>query len=268
VIDVNNAMGDRLAGRVAVVTGGGAGIGEAVCLRFAEENANIVVIDRYLDDAESTVSQIEATGDAQAIAAECDVGDEQAVANMAETVSETFETVDILVNNAGVRVKPNPVTEADETSWDKILNVNLKGTAFCSKHLIPLMDDGTGGSIVNVASVGAGKARSGWSQYDSTKGGIISMSRDMACDHVDQDIRVNAISPGWIVTDYHLGDRTGEEAKEYVEKKTIRGGSDSGIMKRGAKPTEVANAVLFLASDESSFITGVNIPVDGGSSVS
>jgi NAD(P)-dependent dehydrogenase (short-subunit alcohol dehydrogenase family) len=195
--------------------------------------------------------------------------------------------VDVLVNNAGIRVDPKPLTEADEASWDRILGVNLKGYAFCAKHLIPLMgeagdaesagadDDSAGsgdagrdgGSVVNIASIGASWARPGWSQYDATKGAIVSMTQDMACDHADQGIRVNALSPGWVITDYHVGDRTGEEAEQFIEENTTRGGHDGNILQRAATPDELADAMLFLASEESSFVTGVNVPVDGGASV-
>ena len=259
-------MGKRLAGDTAVVTGGGAGIGEATCLRFAEEGARVVVVDRYESDAAGTVESIAEAGGPEALAVEADVSDESRVEAMAERVADRFGSADVLVNNAGIRVDPVPVTEADEGSWDRILGVNLKGTAFCSKHVLPLMAD-DGGSVVNVASVGAGTGREGWAQYDSTKGGIVSMTRDMACDHAAEGIRVNAVSPGWVITDYHLGDRTGEEAAAYVREKTTRGGSDDGILKRAAEPREVADAILFLASEESSFVTGIELPVDGGSSV-
>lgn len=258
-------MTERLADKIAVVTGGGAGIGEATCLRFAEERAHVVVVDRYESDAVETVKSIEEDGGPEALAVEADVSDELAVEAMAQQVADRFGSVDVLVNNAGIRVDPKPVTKADEESWDRIFNVNLKGTAFCSKHVIPLMEEG--GAVVNVASVGAGTGRAGWAQYDSTKGGIISMTHDMACDHASDGVRVNAVSPGWVITDYHIGDRTGEEATDFVEEKTTWGGNESGILKRAAKPRELADAILFLASEESSFITGSNIPVDGGTSV-
>lgn len=256
-------MSERLSDAVAVVTGGGAGIGEATCLRLAEEGANVVAVDWHGEDAEDTVDQVAEAGGPEALAVECDVADEDDVAAMADEVEERFGAVDVLVNNAGIRVDPKPVTEADEESWDRILGVNLKGAAFCSKHVVPLMDDG--GSVVNVASVGAGKARPDWAQYDSTKGAIVSMTRDMACDHAEDGVRVNSVSPGWVITDYHLQDVEDEQA--FLEEKTTFGGHDAGILQRAAEPCELANAILFLASDESSFMTGVNVPVDGGASV-
>ena len=266
-------MSERLAGEVAVVTGGGAGIGEAACVRFAEEGAHVVAVDWDGDAAQETVDTIEAAGGPRGLAVETDVSDETAVEAMAEAVADEFGRVDVLVNNAGIRVDPKPVTEADEASWDEILGVNLKGYAFCAKHLIPLLADGAedagrdGGSIVNVASIGATWARPGWSQYDSTKGAIVSLTQDMACDHAEQGIRVIAVSPGWVITDYHVGDRTGDEAERFVEEKTTRGGHDGNILERAARPDELADALLFLASAESSFMTGVNVPVDGGASV-
>jgi len=272
-------MSERLADEVAVVTGGGAGIGEAACVRFAEEGAHVVAVDWDGEAARETVETIEQAGGPQGLAVETDVSDEDDVAAMADAVADEFGRVDVLVNNAGIRVDPKPVTEADEASWDRILDVNLKGYAFCAKHLIPMLaaDEGDGassdtpgrdgGSIVNVASVGAGWARPGWTQYDSTKGAIVSLTQDMACDHAEQGIRVNAVSPGWVITDYHVGDRTGADAERFVDEKTTPGGHDGNILERAARPEELADALLFLASEESSFLTGVNVPVDGGSSV-
>ncbi|SFR89407.1 3-oxoacyl-[acyl-carrier protein] reductase [Halomicrobium zhouii] len=260
-------MSQRFQNDVAVVTGGGAGIGAATCRRLAREGAHVVAVDWDGESAEETVDAIHRDGGPESLAIETDVSDESAVAEMADRVDERFGAVDALVNNAGIRVDPKPVTEADEASWDRVLDVNLKGTAFCSKHLVPLIDDGSGGAVVNVASVGAGWARENWAQYDATKGGIVSMTHDMACDHADQDIRVNAVSPGWVITEYHVGDRTGQAAREFVDEKTTRGGSDENILERAAKPDELAAAICFLASDEASFLTGVNVPVDGGASV-
>jgi len=194
-------MSERLADKVAVVTGGGRGIGEATCRRFAEEGADVVVADVLAEEAESVAADLESEFDAEALAVETDVSDERAVEEMAERAESRFGRVDVLVNNAGIRVEPRPVTEADEESWDRILDVNLKGAAFCAKHLIPLMDDG--GSVVNVASNGAEVARPDWAQYDSTKGAMVSMTKDMACDHAPEGVRVNAVSPGWVITEFH-----------------------------------------------------------------
>lgn len=254
-------MGDRLADAVAVVTGGARGIGEATCRRFATEGADVAVVDRYGDEAAAVAAELESDTGGRAVGIEADVGEEAAVEAMAGTVADEFDGVDILVNNAGIRVDPRPVTEADEGSWDRILAVNQKGVAFCSKHLIPLMEEG--GSVVNVASNGAAVARPDWSQYDSTKGAIVSMTRDMACDHAGDGIRVNAVSPGWVITDFHLPEEEAA-AREFLAEKTSPHPDGPGILKRAAEPDEVADAVLFLASDAASFVTGTNLAVDGG----
>ncbi|QPV64553.1 SDR family oxidoreductase [Halosimplex litoreum] len=266
-------MTGRVADSVAVVTGGARGIGEATARRLAEGGADVVVADVLGDRIERVADEIAADTGRETLAVECDVGEERAVEAMADRVAERFGSVDILVNNAGIRVDPKPVTEADEDSWDRILAVNQKGVAFCAKHLIPLMTgEGDGaesgategnGSVVNVASMGAEVGRPEWAQYDSTKGAIVAMTKDMACDHAPQGIRINAVSPGYVVTEYHLPDDP-EEAREYRDEQTTPSADGPGILKRAADPGEIADAVLFLASEEASFVTGTNLRVDGG----
>lgn len=254
-------MSDRLSGTAAVVTGGGRGIGAATCLRLAMHGASVAVVDCDSAAADATVAEIRSQTGRCAVAVETDVGDESEVKRMSETVADEFGSVDVLVNNAAVRVDPRPVTDADEESWDRILAVNLKGVAFCCKQLVPLMDDG--GSIVNVASNGATVARPNWSQYDATKGAVVSMTQDMACDYAADGIRVNAVSPGWVITEYHLPDDD-DAARRFFEERTTPHADGPGVLKRAAAPKEVADAICFLASDESSFVTATNLPVDGG----
>ncbi|SFL44404.1 NAD(P)-dependent dehydrogenase, short-chain alcohol dehydrogenase family [Halogranum rubrum] len=254
-------MSDRLSGTTAVVTGGGSGIGAATCLRLATHGASVAVVDCDREAADTTVAEIRSQTDRRALAVKTDVGDEAAVRRLSETVADEFGSVDVLVNNAAVRVDPRPVTEADEESWDRILAVNLKGVAFCCKYLVPLMDDG--GAIVNVASNGATVARPNWSQYDATKGAVVSMTQDMACDYAADGIRVNAVSPGWVITEYHLPDDEAA-ARRFFEERTTPHADGPGVLKRAAAPKEVADAICFLASEEASFVTAANIPVDGG----
>ncbi|MFC7212604.1 SDR family NAD(P)-dependent oxidoreductase [Saliphagus sp. GCM10025334] len=246
----------RLQDSAAVVTGAARGIGESIALRLAEEGADVVPVD-VLDGVHGTADEINEMDEASARAVQADISDETEVEAMADIVTEEYGQVDILVNNAGIR-KYGPITEASEESWDDIIGVNLKGYAFCSKHLIPLMAETDGGSIVNVSSIHAEVGRPGMAQYDATKGAIVALTRAMAADHGDQDIRVNAMLPGPVMTDFHVEERGMDPAK----KEPYEGGP--GIMERWADPSEISDGVLFLASDASSFMTGRELLVDGG----
>lgn len=252
----------RLRGKVAVVTGGGSGIGRETCLLFAEEGAHVVVADRYLDDAQDTVNRIAKAGGPEAIAVEVDVADEEQCARLADTSKERFGRVDILVNNAGVRVF-GPVTKATADDWQFIFDINLRAVGYCCKYIIPIMAENGGGSIVNVSSANGVVGRSGMALYDATKAGVLALTRSMACDHAAQNIRVNAILPGPTLTDYHIK-RAQEAGRTLDESVTKPHPNGPGILKRQALPREIAYGILFLASDESSFVTGASLNVDGG----
>lgn len=257
-----------LDGKVAVVTGAGArsdralGIGEATAIRFAEAGATVVVVDVDAEMAERTERLIEADG-GEAVAVETDLTDSDDVAALADAVEERFGRLDALVNNAGIRIEGGPVTDVDIEAIERIVDVNLTGVVRACKHLVPLMAETGGGAVVNVSSANAEVGRSGWGPYDATKAGLLALTRDMAADHAADGIRVNAISPGWTITDYHLpGDD--EEAEELVEEWSSRRPGGPGVLKRNAMPEEQAEAALFLASERASYVTGTNLHVDGG----
>ena len=257
-------MGDRLAGKVALVTGGGGGIGEATARLFWEEGAAVMIVD--IDAAAAQMAAAGIDPDGSRIAA---IGADLTIeAEAARAVNDTvarFGTLDVLANIAAVRVS-GPITDVTPASWDFVIGVNLLAVAYCCKFAIPQMAGNGGGSIVNVSSANATVGRSNMAQYDATKNAVLALTRSMACDHADQHIRVNAVSPGPTLTMYHIRNRAASEniSLEEAEAAIRRAGASHTLLKRQAEPREIAFAMLFLASDESSYVTGANFAIDGG----
>ncbi|TPI47865.1 SDR family oxidoreductase [Mesorhizobium sp. B3-1-7] len=244
----------RLKDKAAIVTGAGAGIGAAVMELFAREGAGILAVDR--DGAR--VREVAAR--ARALALEADISDEASVTAMVGRAREAFGRIDILVNNAGYGIRGSVVTTA-AADWDALMAVNLKGVFLCSKHAIPVMSGGGGGGVIlntasNVANVGLADRAA----YVASKGGVAALTRAMALDHAGENIRVNAVAPGVTWSSYFDSMlETHPDPAGFVAALNAR-----SAMNRVAQPVEIANAILWLASDESSFATGSILTVDGG----
>src|SRR2546428_3713506 len=249
----------RLSGKIAAVTGGASGIGEATVRRFVAEGAKVAFADRDVDRGKRVAAEIEASG-GPALFLGAHTEREAEGAALVQQAADRFGRLDVLVNNAGIRMY-HTVVEASAESLDEILGVNLKGYVFCAKAAIPVMRQGGGGSIVNVASVRSVTTAGKTTQYDTTKAAVAGLTPGMAMDHAPDQIRVNAVCPGPIFTPYHerrtlaLG-RTLEQYREDAAKTTM--------LKRPGTPEEVAACILFLASDDASFVTGTLLFVDGG----
>lgn len=249
----------RLSGKVAAITGGASGIGEATTRLFVEEGAWVSFCDCDRERGANLEAEIKASG-GDVLFVETHVEREaEAIAFLQRTVQQ-FGRIDILVNNAGIRLHQS-ILEASEESWDAILGVNLKGYAFCAKAAIPEMRRTGGGSIVNVSSVRAVVAVGNAVQYDTTKAGALALTRALALEYALDGIRVNAICPGPILTAYHerRAAALGMSQEEYR-----KGHTQSTMLKRAGTPREVATCILFMASDESSYVTGTCLFVDGG----
>jgi len=252
-------MGGRLGGTVAAVTGGASGIGEATARLFAEEGAQVAIADIDADRGRGIADQIEAKG-GRAFFLQTRTERESDCVAFIRAARERFGRLDVLVNNAGMRLYQT-VVDASEESWDAILAVNVKGYAFCAKAAIPAMRERGGGSIVNVASIRAIVAGGNMVQYDTTKAAVTGLTRAMALDHAAEGIRVNAVCPGPIFTRFH--ERRAVAAGKTPEQFQAEFGRGT-MLKRPGTPAEVAACILFLASSESSYVTGTCLFVDGG----
>jgi 2-hydroxycyclohexanecarboxyl-CoA dehydrogenase len=249
----------KLDGKVAAVTGGASGIGEATVRRFVAEGASVAFCDRDGERGQRVAADLQTAG-AKVAFTHADVGTEAACLAFVNGAAQKFGRLDILVNNAGIR-KYEKVDEASVASWNEILSVNLMSYVFCAKAAVPLMRRNQGGAIVNVASVRSVVAGGGNLLYDTTKAAVAGLTRALAADHSPEGIRVNAVGPGPIFTPFHQ--RRIAAAGETVEQYNAKAAQGT-MLKRPGRAEEVAAAILFLASDDASYVTGALLFVDGG----
>lgn len=249
-------MAGQLQGKIALVTGGGSGIGRATALRLAREGAKVMIADYIPDSAERTVKMIkDAGGEASCVAADVSVT-KQVEAMVAKTV-ETYGRIDCAFNNAGIEGRMATTADCTEENFDRIIAINLKGVWLCMKYEIPQMLKQGGGSIVNTASVAGLVAFERLPAYNASKHGVIGLTRTAAIEYAQKNIRVNCVCPGVIRTPMveRLLDSGGMNETE------LQAGEPVGRM---GKPEEIAEGVLWLFSDASSFVTGHPLAVDGG----
>ena len=249
----------RLGNKAAIVTGGSAGIGRAICERFAEEGARVAVADVDVDGGRETIRLVRQAG-GEATFIKTDVSVESEVEAMVSAAVEAFGAVDVLVNDAAVFVF-GAIEDVTGDDWQRVMGVNVIGAANTVKHTIPHMKAAGGGAIVNVASVSSFIAQPAFIPYNASKGALLQLTRCLALDLAPHNIRVNCVCPGSIRTAASERHRKfiGASVEEYHELST-----EGAYLKRVGQPREVANGVLFLASDEASFITGTPLIIDGG----
>lgn len=237
-----------MEGKVAIVTGGSSGIGKAISEKLAWEGAEVVIAD--LDEEQG----LELAEEIGANFKNCDVSDKDSVENVVQETVEEHGKLDIIVNNAGIG-STNSIEDMDQEEWDKVLSVDLDGVMYGTKAAIPHLKE-TEGVVLNTASIYGLVGDVGSTAYNAAKGGVVNFTRSVANDLAQHNVRVNSICPGFVdtaLTDEALND---EEFREHVIGNTPMG--------RVAEPEEIAEVAVFLVSDQASYVTGVNMPVDGG----
>ena len=246
----------RLEGKVAIVTGAGGGIGKGIVLRLAEEGAAVVVVDLDEEAAGRVVRQVEEMGQ-RALVCKTDFSKPESVAEMVAKTVVWGGRLDVLVNNAGVEII-RPIFEISERDWDKTIDVNLKGAWLCSQAAAKIMSEaGAGGRIINMGSIMSENPAPGEPHYAASKGGILMLTRAMALDLAPYNITVNAVGPGVV--------KNGLSSKGCLNDPESAEKMRQGIpLRRFGSPRDIGNAVVFLASEEASYITGVILYVDGG----
>lgn len=245
----------NLENGTAFITGSGSGMGRAMATELAAAGTTVVIADIDTDGAEETLSQVKDDGGTGTIV-EVDVTDRESVEAGVDDALDKYGTIDILCNNAGILDDYSPVLETDESLWDGVIDINLKGVYNVTKEVLPQMQNNGGGAIVNTASIAGKVAGGGGAAYTSSKHGVIGFTKQLAHDY-GPEIRPNAVCPGFIKTGMtqHIIDETPDEVQDIVE------GTPA---ERYAEPKEVAQVVRFLASDEASFMYGSAVDVDGG----
>lgn len=235
----------KLADRVAIVTGGGRGIGRAIAIMFAQEGAKVVVTARSVDEIEDAARQITEQG-GEAIAVRCDISNEHDVANLLEETMQKFGQVDILVNNAAANLPNINVVDIPIEEWRNVINVNINGPYLCARAVLPPMIARKSGKIINISSIGGRKGARGRGPYRASKAALINFTETLAAEVYEHGVNVNCICPGGVATEMMLQITHGQSA-------------NSDLM----HPDEIANVALFLASDESSAVTGAIIDAFG-----
>ena len=249
----------RFKDKVALITGGASGIGRATALRLAAEGAEVIIADRNVELGTYAVSQIEQLG-GKAVFMQVDLMDDTTIEALGRNVDKRFQALHILVNNAAI-LRTGRIESGEWLSnWEPETQIGLRSWVLMTQVLLPAIKE-EGGAIVNLSSEGGFLGRPGQWIYDAIKAAVVSTTKTMAYEFVDYGIRVNAVAPGWIVTEMHYGQHPDPEArKKELETTPI----SSCIMKRRAGPEEVASAIAFLVSRDASYITGTTLHVDGG----
>ena len=241
----------KLEGKVALITGGANGIGKVTAKRFLIEGAKVVISDINEKLGNETVDELQRYGEITFIQA--DVSNTEQVEKMVDSIVGTYKKIDILINNAGITID-GMLTKMDESSWEKVLSVNLSGVFKCTKAVVPVMLEQGSGVILNASSVVGIHGNIGQTNYAATKAGVIGLTKSWAKEFGAKGIRVNAVAPGFIATD--MTATIPQKLLDVMEYKTP--------LKKLGKPEDIAAAYLYLASDDANFVTGTILNVDGG----